>query len=137
MSFAPPPPFEVDSLMLNPKKITFESRWAYARNMSLGFENGSRNGCRAKLRWFGQNLRVTGRRRLLVCGTLYCLGGVPREQKMLQGHLPRVMYHQVYQCTKIKIRQFAHSWARARTLNRVVPLLKRCRVEDLTSRFQV
>ena len=25
-----------------------------------------------------------------------CLGGVPREQKMLKGHLPRVIYHQVY-----------------------------------------
>ena len=24
------------------------------------------------------------------------VGGVPREQKMLQGHLPRVIYHQVY-----------------------------------------
>ena len=24
------------------------------------------------------------------------VGGVPREQKMLTGHLPRVMYHQVY-----------------------------------------
>ena len=24
------------------------------------------------------------------------LGGVPREQRMLKGHLPRVMYHQVY-----------------------------------------
>ena len=23
------------------------------------------------------------------------LGGVPREQKMLKGHLPSVMYHQV------------------------------------------
>jgi len=23
------------------------------------------------------------------------LGGVPREQKMLTGHLPRVIYHQV------------------------------------------
>ena len=23
-------------------------------------------------------------------------GGVPREQKMLKGHLPRVIYHQVY-----------------------------------------
>ena len=22
--------------------------------------------------------------------------GVPREQKMLEGHLPRVIYHQVY-----------------------------------------
>ena len=26
----------------------------------------------------------------------YTLGGVPREQKMLKGHLPRVIYHQVY-----------------------------------------
>ena len=24
------------------------------------------------------------------------LTGVPREQKMLKGHLPRVIYHQVY-----------------------------------------
>jgi len=24
------------------------------------------------------------------------LGGVPREQKMLKGHLPRDIYHQVY-----------------------------------------
>jgi len=24
------------------------------------------------------------------------LGGVPREQKMLKGHLPKVIYHQVY-----------------------------------------
>ena len=24
------------------------------------------------------------------------LGGVPREQKMLKGHLPRVIHHQVY-----------------------------------------
>ena len=29
-------------------------------------------------------------------------GGVPREQKMLKGHLPRVIYHQVYLYTKIK-----------------------------------
>jgi len=29
-------------------------------------------------------------------------GGVPREQKMLKGHLPRVIYHQVYSYTKIK-----------------------------------
>ena len=26
----------------------------------------------------------------------FSLGGVPREQKMLKGHLPRVIYHQVY-----------------------------------------
>ena len=29
------------------------------------------------------------------------LGGVPREQKMLKGHLPRVIYHLVYWYTKI------------------------------------
>ena len=29
------------------------------------------------------------------------LGGVPREQKMLQENLPTVMFHQVYQYTKI------------------------------------
>ena len=29
------------------------------------------------------------------------LGGVPREQKMFKGHLPRVIYHQVYYYTKI------------------------------------
>ena len=28
-------------------------------------------------------------------------GGVPREQKMLKGHLPRVIDHQVYEYTKI------------------------------------
>jgi len=27
---------------------------------------------------------------------LTSLGGVPREQKMLKGHLPTVIYHQVY-----------------------------------------
>jgi len=30
------------------------------------------------------------------------LGGVPREQKMLKGHLPTVKYHQVYKYTKIR-----------------------------------
>ena len=28
--------------------------------------------------------------------SLIDMGGVPREQKMLKEHLPRVMYHQVY-----------------------------------------
>ena len=28
-------------------------------------------------------------------------GGVPREQWMLEGHLPRVIYHQLYWYTKI------------------------------------
>ena len=27
---------------------------------------------------------------------------LPREQKMLKGHLPRVMYHHVYWYTKIR-----------------------------------
>ena len=31
-------------------------------------------------------------------------GGVPREQKILKGHLPRVIYHQVYWCMKKKSR---------------------------------
>ena len=30
------------------------------------------------------------------------MGGVPREQKMFKGHLPRVVYHQVNEYTKIK-----------------------------------
>ena len=29
-------------------------------------------------------------------GERRALGGVPREQKMLKGHLPRVIYHRVY-----------------------------------------
>jgi len=33
-------------------------------------------------------------------GWLNGLGGVPREQKMLKGHLPRVIYRQVYYYTK-------------------------------------
>ena len=36
-------------------------------------------------------------------GERRALGGVPREQKMLKGHLPRVMYHQVYEYTKINV----------------------------------
>ena len=28
-------------------------------------------------------------------------GGVPPEPKMLKGHLPRVIYHQIYLVTKI------------------------------------
>ena len=29
-------------------------------------------------------------------------GGVPQEQSMLKGHLPRIVYHQVYEYTKKK-----------------------------------
>ena len=29
-------------------------------------------------------------------------GGVPREQRLLKGHLPKVIYHQEYQYTKEK-----------------------------------
>ena len=38
------------------------------------------------------------RERQCLCAEGDCpvLGGVPREQKMLKGHLPRVIYHQVY-----------------------------------------
>ena len=28
-------------------------------------------------------------------------GGVPREQKMLKGHLPRVIHHKAYSYTKM------------------------------------
>ena len=28
------------------------------------------------------------------------MGGVPREQEMLKGHLPRVKYHRVYEYTQ-------------------------------------
>jgi len=38
---------------------------------------------------------------LIDSGLVGSLGGVPREQKMLKGHLPRVIYHQVYQYTKM------------------------------------
>jgi len=31
-----------------------------------------------------------------VLDNLTSLGGVPREQKMRKGHLPRVIFHQVY-----------------------------------------
>ena len=37
------------------------------------------------------------------------VGGVPREQKMLEGHLLRVIYHQVYQYTKKKCQVFSFS----------------------------
>ena len=33
---------------------------------------------------------------LVIDPGLTSLGGVPQEQKMLKGRLPRVMYHQVY-----------------------------------------
>ena len=39
------------------------------------------------------------------------LGGVPREQKMLKGHLPRVIYHQVCYYTKIKRRSLVWTFA--------------------------
>ena len=45
----------------------------------------------------------------LTCWT--SLGGEPREKKMPKGHLPRVMYHEVYYHTKMKLgspfRQFS------------------------------
>ena len=48
----------------------------------------------------GCRMYVVGRCLCLVdrlrVGWLTSLGGVPREQKNLKGHLPRVIYHQVY-----------------------------------------
>ena len=44
-------------------------------------------------RWLASPYPLDDRLRI---GWLNGLGGVPREQKMLKGHLPRVIYHQVY-----------------------------------------
>jgi len=41
------------------------------------------------------------------------VGGVPREQKMLKGHLPRVRYHQVCKYTKQNVRFFSEGWKEA------------------------
>ena len=51
------------------------------------------------------------------------LGGVPREQKMLKGHLPRVIYHQVYYYTKINVLsiQRVETQPRFRSLPRQIP----------------
>ena len=40
-------------------------------------------------------------RRTVGTSTPFSVEGVPREQKMLKGHLPRVLYHQVYLYTQI------------------------------------
>ena len=37
------------------------------------------------------------------------LGRVPREQEMLKGHLPRVIYHHVYLYTKIMLKRVLRS----------------------------
>ena len=39
---------------------------------------------------------VPDRLKLLKGHVIDPLGGVPREQKMLKGHLPRVIYHYAY-----------------------------------------
>ena len=39
------------------------------------------------------------------------LGGVPPEQKMLKGHLPRVINHQVYLFMKRKVWDEGRGWA--------------------------
>ena len=38
---------------------------------------------------------------MLIDSGLIGLGGVPREQRMLKGHLPRFIYHRVYLYTKM------------------------------------
>ena len=44
-----------------------------------------------------QHFRDSGvRYRLQGEGKSIDVGGVPREQKMLKGHVPRVIYHHVY-----------------------------------------
>ena len=49
------------------------------------------------------------------------LGGVPREQTMLKGHLPRVIHHQVYKYTK-KTGSHSTAWYRASSETRGVAL---------------
>ena len=51
-----------------------------------------------KSRRGGRDKKILGKNRLILLGilTMICSGGVPREQKMLKGHLPRVTYHRVY-----------------------------------------
>ena len=41
-------------------------------------------------------LGVVGCPHVDMLGVHYLSGRVPREQKMLKGHLPRVLYHQLY-----------------------------------------
>ena len=54
---------------------------------------GSGLGVAARPRHAVNNYDAIDRLRV---GLLNELGGVPREQKMLKGHLPRDIYHQVY-----------------------------------------
>ena len=46
------------------------------------------------------------------CGNVAMMGRVSQEQKMLKGHLPRVIYHQVYYYKKIKVDQFCAYFAK-------------------------
>ena len=50
------------------------------------------------------------------------VGGVPREQKLLKGHLPRVIYHQVYLYKKINIQEpYQHTPLNATRFKYVIP----------------
>ena len=53
----------------------------------------------------GRESRVSGVTDSGLVGST-ALGGVPREQKMLEGHLSRVMYHQGYKYTKMNLELF-------------------------------
>ena len=65
------------------------------------------------------------------------MGGVSREQKMLKGHLPRVIYHQVYWYTIIIIVPGLERQAQTSIL--VISLKERTRVwsETRTDRFHL
>ena len=54
------------------------------------------------------------------------LGGVPREQKILKGHLLRVMFRQAYQYTEITESSGSAQAFGARVYNSVWLLLERC-----------
>ena len=79
--------------------------WAIDEGLNLGYDdaedwNGLEAACSTLLA--GQDPYSYFRGTISELPGIIRLGGVPREQKMLKGHLPRVIYHRVYQYTKTK-----------------------------------
>jgi hypothetical protein len=67
------------------------------------------------LQAFGSSCHTVGDSKLTRRGTTHLrtsLGGAPQKQKMLKGHLPRVIHHQVYKYTKKQLACKAHCTAR-------------------------
>ena len=74
----PPTAFARSSVTISSATFRAES-FSWNQNKTMNPRNGSND----RLRVEGPHTRGTS------------LGGVPREQKILKGHLPRVIYHQV------------------------------------------